>query len=63
MNLRSHSTPVRISMIKNSSDNTCCQECGESYNSSIVDGIANWYNHSVMHNNEARELKESTFSR
>jgi len=44
--LKFHLTPVRINTIKISGDYTCWQGCGKEEHSSIVDGIANWYNRS-----------------
>jgi len=44
--LRIHLTPVRMAKIKNSGDNRCWQDVEKEEHSSIVNGIANWYNHS-----------------
>jgi hypothetical protein len=35
-----------MAKIKNSDDIRCWQGCGEKEHSSIVGGIASWYNHS-----------------
>jgi hypothetical protein len=44
--LRFHLTPVRMAKFRNSGDSRCWQGCGEREHSSIVGGIASWYNHS-----------------
>jgi hypothetical protein len=44
--LRSHLTPVRMAKIKNSGDRDAGNDVEEEEHSSIVGGIANWYNHS-----------------
>jgi hypothetical protein len=42
--LRFYLTPIRMAKIKNSGDSTCWRGCGEEEHSSIVGGIANWFN-------------------
>jgi hypothetical protein len=43
--LRFHLTPVKMAKIKNSGDSRCGKDV-EKEHSSIVGGIASWYNHS-----------------
>ena len=44
--LRFYLTPVRMAKIKNSGDSRCWQDVEKEEHSSIVGGIASWYNHS-----------------
>jgi hypothetical protein len=44
--LRFYHTPVRMAKIKNSSDSRYWRRSGKEEHSSIVGGIASWYNHS-----------------
>jgi len=44
--LRFHLTPVRMAKIKNSGDSKCLRDAEKEEHSSIVGGIAEWYNHS-----------------
>jgi hypothetical protein len=46
MTLKFQLTPIRMTKIKTTDDNTCWKGCGERGTSSIAGGIANWYNHS-----------------
>jgi len=44
--LRSHLLPVSMAKIKNSETADSCQDVEKKEHSSIVGGIADWYNHS-----------------
>jgi hypothetical protein len=44
--LRSHLTPVRIVIIKNTANNMCWQGCGKKEPSYTAGGNASWCNHS-----------------
>jgi hypothetical protein len=46
MIVRVHLEPIRMAKIKNSSDSTCWEGCGERGTLLHYCGIANWYNHS-----------------
>jgi hypothetical protein len=45
--LRVHLTPGRMAKIKNSGDIRCWQDVEKEEHSSIVGGIASWYNNSA----------------
>jgi hypothetical protein len=44
--LRFYLTSVRMTKIKNSDDNRCCEDVEKEEHSSIAGDIASWYSHS-----------------